>query len=315
MLLFNETDGEDMASIKEIANACNVSPTAVSRILSHDPSLSVSTAVRTRVEDEARRVGYRTPRQKRSERTFTISLALSPFDKPGFEERLVGKYREIAGSGYEIQLYNPNRKSDGIIAIGEFSRDEVKDLESTCGNLLMINNLGTSYSHDSIMMDYAQSEEMVVKMFLDKGISRAGYIGGTYDRANLKIGLNRARQFESLLRKYAMYDPSCFAVSAMRQEAGYKSIMSIKDLPPAFIFGDPDSAKGAVKALKERQSDALSVTYVNFFAEDAESTYALLIFPSDILKTALKLLVEKITGERKQSYSIYAPSALIEITP
>ena len=133
VLLFNETDGEDMASIKEIANACNVSPTAVSRILSHDPSLSVSTAVRTRVEDEARRVGYRTPRQKRSERTFTISLALSPFDKPGFEERLVGKYREIAGSGYEIQLYNPNRKSDGIIAIGEFSRDEVKDLESTCG--------------------------------------------------------------------------------------------------------------------------------------------------------------------------------------
>ena len=70
-----------------------------------------------------------------------------------------------------------------------------------------------------------------------------------------------------------------------------------------------------MKALKERQSDALSVTYVNFFAEDAESTYALLIFPSDILKTALKLLVEKITGERKQSYSIYAPSALIEITP
>ena len=252
-----KSHGEDMASIKEIANACNVSPTAVSRILSHDPSLSVSSAVRSRVEEEARRVGYRTPRQKRSERTFTISLALSPFDKPGFEDRLAEKYREIAGIGFDIQLYNPNQKSDGIIAIGEFSRDEVKDFESTSGdfestsgNLLMINNLGTSYSHDSIMMDYAQSEEMVVKMFLDKGICRAGYIGGTYDRANLKIGQNRARQFESLLKKYDMYDPSCFAVSAMRQEAGYKSVMSIKDLPPAFIFGDPDSAKGALKALK-----------------------------------------------------------------
>ena len=62
-----------MASIKEIANACGVSPTTVSRILSHDPSLSVSSAVRGKVEAEAQRMDYRTPRQKRSERTFNIS--------------------------------------------------------------------------------------------------------------------------------------------------------------------------------------------------------------------------------------------------
>lgn len=304
-----------MASIKEIANACGVSPTTVSRILSHDPSLSVSSAVRGKVEAEAQRMDYRTPRQKRSERTFNISLALAPFDKPGFEERLVEKYQEIAGRRYNIRLYTPREESDGIIAIGEFSRDEVKDFENSSANLVMINNLGTSYSHDSIMMDYAQSEEKAVRMFEEKGIRTAGYIGGIYDRVSLRIGLNRAKEFESLFRKYNMYDPECFIVSSMREESGYESMMSIKKLPQAFIFGDPESARGALKALKERHAEAVSVTYVNFFAEDACSDYALLLFPSDILCTALKLLVEKIKGERKQSYSIYAPSALMKIIP
>ena len=79
-----------MASIREIASNCNVSSSTVSRVLNQDTTLSVSNDVRRRIEEEAARLGYRTPRQKRSDLILDISIALAPFDKPGFEEQLIG---------------------------------------------------------------------------------------------------------------------------------------------------------------------------------------------------------------------------------
>ena len=142
-----------MASIREIASNCNVSSSTVSRVLNQDTTLSVSNDVRRRIEEEAARLGYRTPRQKRSDLILDISIALAPFDKPGFEERLIAYLQQLSGPDFNIHHFDRSQNVDGIIAIGEFSRDEVMDYEKVSSNLLMINNLGTSYSHDSIMME------------------------------------------------------------------------------------------------------------------------------------------------------------------
>ena len=302
-----------MASIREIAENCHVSPAAVSRILNRDERLSVSAAVRQSVEEEARRLGYETPRQKRNNQIKNISVALAPFDKPGFEERVISRLQPFAGPKCRIQLFNRNNeKVDGIIAIGEFTRDEVRDFESVSSNLLMINNLGTSYAHDSIMVDYAQNEESVIRMFLRRDISSLAYLGGTFQRCGSTIGVNRACQFKALMQKYGLYEERFFLLSSMDEESGYKTVMNMAVIPQGIIFSDPDFARGALKALKERGADPLTVTYVNFFVQDVTSGCALLIFPDDILRTALKLLMEKIRGERVQSYSIYAPSVLME---
>ena len=118
-----------MASIRELATSCGVSPATVSRVLNKDPMLSVTTEVRERIIREAERTGYMTPRQRRRAEVLDISLALAPFDKPGFEERLVSKLQSLAGSGVNIHLYNRNIPTGAVIAVGEFSRDEVADFE------------------------------------------------------------------------------------------------------------------------------------------------------------------------------------------
>lgn len=300
-----------MASIKEIASRCNVSNATVSRVLNHDASLSVSDEVRRRIEAEAERLCYRTPRQKRSDGLVDIAIALAPFDKPRFEDRLIAHLGQLAGPMYNMQHFDRKEHVDGIIAIGEFSRDEVADFESVSSNLLMINNLGTSYSHDSIMMDYARSEENVVKMFSEMGLSCAGYLGGTYVRCGHCICQNRAKHFTQLLEQYGILDQSCIASGGLDEESGYKAVMALEKIPQGLIFGDCDFARGAFRALDERGEDPVTVTYVNFFKEDVVRGHCLLIFSEDVLRTALKLLGERIRGERKQSYNIYAESILI----
>lgn len=300
-----------MASIRELATSCGVSPATVSRVLNKDPMLSVTTEVRERIIREAERTGYMTPRQRRMAEVLDISLALAPFDKPGFEERLVSKLQSLAGSGVNIHLYNRNIPTGAVIAVGEFSRDEVADFEKASNHLLMINNLGTSYAHDSIMMDYAQSEENVVRLFVEEGLDTVGYYGGTFMRGGVEIGAKRAEQFVKILSSYGLFDETCFKLAGMDEESGYRTIKEADRLPGGMIFSDPDFARGAFKALEERGADPISVTYTNFFAEDVAKGRRLLVFPDDIWRTAIQLIGEKMTGERVQSYCIYSPSLII----
>ena len=269
-----------MASIRELATSCGVSPATVSRVLNKDPMLSVTTEVRERIIREAERTGYMTPRQRRRAEVLDIS-------------------------------YNRNIPTGAVIAVGEFSRDEVADFEKASNHLLMINNLGTSYAHDSIMMDYAQSEENVVRLFVEEGLDKVGYYGGTFMRGGVEIGAKRAEQFVKILSSYGLFDEACFKLAGMDEESGYRTIKEADRLPGGMIFSDPDFARGAFKALEERGADPMSVTYTNFFAEDVAKGRRLLVFPDDIWRTAIQLIGEKMTGERVQSYCIYSPSLII----
>ena len=54
-----------MATIKEVAQAAQVSATTVSRVLNKDDSISVSAEVRMRIFQAAHSLGYVSPRQRR----------------------------------------------------------------------------------------------------------------------------------------------------------------------------------------------------------------------------------------------------------
>ena len=54
-----------MATIKEVAEAAQVSAATVSRVLNKDDSISVSPEVRMRIFQAAHALGYVSPRQRR----------------------------------------------------------------------------------------------------------------------------------------------------------------------------------------------------------------------------------------------------------
>ena len=155
-----------MAGIRDIAEKCGVSAGAVSRILNGDPSFSVTQQVREAVEKEAERLGYKTPRQRRNDNPHII-LMLAPIDKPGFESELFSMLQPMARqAGFELSLADCHGRADGLIALGEFTPEEIGCFQSMAEHLLFINNLGFDFSYDSIKVDYRYAEEQVIDFFL-----------------------------------------------------------------------------------------------------------------------------------------------------
>ena len=68
-----------MATLKQIAQKTNVSITTVSRVLNNDPTLSVSDDIRSKILDTARKLQYKTPRNRvrlKASKELTIALVL-----------------------------------------------------------------------------------------------------------------------------------------------------------------------------------------------------------------------------------------------
>ncbi len=302
-----------MAGIKDIAISCGVSAATVSRVLNEDPTLSVSDTVRSAVEAEAARLGYKTPRQRKNA-LLGVMLVLSPIDKPGFEEKLLEALKPMARmEGIELTLSQPE-KTDGIIALGEFSEEEISYFQNITANLLLINNLGSDYSYDSIMIDYPDSERQVLDYFLASGIDRIGYIGGIFERSRNVIGTRRSAEFRKLLEEKGLFQEEWFRLGKMDASSGYEMTMSIPNLPDGIFISDPDTAQGVFLALRERKSNAETVVYNNFFPVHLDRGVELRIFSKDVWQTALSMIARKAKGEREQGLSVSCPARLLENT-
>ena len=310
----SNADGGMMAGIKDIARSCGVSAATVSRVLNEDPTLSVTAAVRSAIEAEAERIGYKTPRQRKKDYMHAV-LVLAPIDKPGFEERLLSYLEPMAErNGMRLSLAYLEGKADGIIALGEFSPDEIAFFRSRTESILLINNLGSDYSYDSIMIDYRNAEKQVLDRFLSRGIKRIGYVGGLFCRTGSVIGRRRSDEFRALLEAEGLLCEDWFCMGSMDSSYGYEAVMGMEEIPDGLFISDPDTAEGVFRALSERRSTAYTITYVNFFQSDVSSGTALRIFGDDVWRTAFRLLSEKARGEREQSFSVFCPACLLENT-
>ena len=300
-----------MAGIRDIAEKCGVSAGAVSRILNGDPSFSVTQQVREAVEKEAERLGYKTPRQRRNDNPHII-LMLAPIDKPGFESELFSMLQPMARqAGFELSLADCHGRADGLIALGEFTPEEIGCFQSMAEHLLFINNLGLDFSYDSIKVDYRYAEEQVIDFFLSKGIRRIGYAGGTFRRSGVTIGRRRFEAFTSMLSEKGLLNEDWVFSGNMDASSGYDGIMAMKEVPDGILISDPETAEGVHRALRERKSDAIAITYNNFFPVSGTE---LRIFTPDVWHTAFRLISEKIKGEREQNQCVFCPARLLENT-
>ena len=90
--------------------------------------------------------------------------------------------------------------------------------------------------------------------------------------------------------------------------------MEMDEIPDGIFISDPDTAKGVFRALDERMSDAVTITYNNFFPMKVMRGLELRIFSSDVWRTALKMIREKAKGEREQGLCVLCPARLSENT-
>jgi LacI family transcriptional regulator len=94
-------------TLREVAAAANVDPSAVSRVVNNDPRVSVSKATRQRILDAVARLGYRPSigaRGLRTAKTWTIGFVLPSLSNPMYEPIVRGVEMEAQEHGYGIVL-------------------------------------------------------------------------------------------------------------------------------------------------------------------------------------------------------------------
>ena len=129
-----------MATIKDVAQAAQVSVAAVSRVLNKDSNISVSPEVRTRIFRAAHSLGYVSPRQRReaeNKRHLIIGVAdwriVRP-DRHNIRLSSMSCLVQMMTDRYEVSFvrlaFGEVQKVDGIIAFGIFTSQEIDFLRS-----------------------------------------------------------------------------------------------------------------------------------------------------------------------------------------
>lgn len=260
-----------MVTIKDIAHAAGVSSATVSRVLNQDQAMSVSDETRIKIFTIAEQLGYKKSKKtnKRSKPSHRIAIIewyteQEELDDLYYYSIRLGAEKRAQELGYEIiRIFNNDSMAqleniDGIIAIGKFSPDKIKELETYSDNLVFVDSDTLNYGHSCVTTDFENSVINVIDYFINNGLKKIGMIAGQETSSDKSTLLSdpRLNTFQSYLKQLTLYDPNLIKIGGFSSEAGYKImkefIMELGDnLPPAFFVANDSLASGALRALQE----------------------------------------------------------------
>lgn len=325
-----------MATLKDIASQTGVSQATVSRVLNADPSLSVSEETREKILLTAKRLKYKTV----SERVQANCNQMNPvtsidgFLTDGKKKRIgiaqMYELREQKEDIYYLTLRqmvdevcfsygfstvtfsrndqkefikHDNEPIDGIIAIGRFSKQEIKQFESYTSNLVFIDSNPDGLKYFSIVPNYHMAVRQVLNHCWDKGKKRVAYAGAVKTLDDVKELAMDARFYyyrTSMINKGA-YEEDLVIDCEMNARSGYdamKKYLTEHEILPAVIFASSDAvAPGIVKAINESglsiPKDIGVITFNNTsFSEFSNPPLTSIeVFLGECAKTALQCML------------------------
>ena len=319
-----------MATIKEVAEAAQVSAATVSRVLNKDDSISVSPEVRMRIFQGAHALGYVSPRQRRlsaQKKKLVIGVAdwriIRP-DRPNVRLSGLSCVVQMMTDQYEVSFvrlsFGEARDVDGVIAFGEFSDRELDFLRSLSFAIVFINSNQYSYEFDQVKVDFDAGHQQMVSYLLDrKRYTGIGYIGGLYEGDGFRIGVHRLEALRKILEDRGQYRPETIHVGEISRESGYELAMKAyreHGLAEAMLLGSDEVAEGALEAFRELgvrvPKDVAVVIYQDL--QTLESKWptgtCLEMFPDYVWENALELLFGRISQRRSQPVTVLVPAHL-----
>ncbi len=319
-----------MATIKDVAQAAQVSAAAVSRVLNKDDNISVSPEVRARIFQAAHSLGYVSPRQRRAaEHKTKLVIGVADWrivrpDRHNVRLSSLSCLVQMMTDEYEVSferlVFGQVQRVDGVIALGVFNEAEVDFLRSLSFAIVFVNSDQQSYEFDQVQVDFDLGMEQVISYLLDKKqYTGVGYIGGIYDGVNGRIGGHRLAAMQRILEKRGAYDPKLFHVGDMSKESGYalaKKAVEDKALAEALLLGSDEVAEGALEAFRELglriPKDVAVIIYQD--VQTLESKWptgtCLEMYPDYVWENALELLFGRIRQKRSQAVTVMVPTHL-----
>jgi LacI family transcriptional regulator len=318
-----------MATIKEISQLADVSIATVSRVLNQDDTIVVSPEVKKRIFRIAHELKYVPPRRRHAQKERGIVIGVADWHiirKDRTNIRLSSLdliVKSMSGKNdmrFERLDKNQPGQYDGIMAFGVFSEEEMEFLRMQSFAIVFINSDPKDYEYDSIVMDFNKGiHEMLDYLMDQKKYCSVGYIGGTYEEGQVRIGYRRLEGIRGAFMQRGFYEEENFYIGDISRESGYnlaKQAIQSGRLPEAVLLGSEEVAEGALEAFQDAglrvPKDVAVVIYKDI--ETLESKWPsytkVRMFPDIVWQTAIKLLLEQIQEGRKDNMTIFLPTKL-----
>ncbi|MFI3312446.1 MAG: LacI family DNA-binding transcriptional regulator [Eubacteriales bacterium] len=311
-----------MATLKELAESTGYAQATISRILSGDPSLTVSPETRKLVLEEAGRLNYTATRSRRGRTPkglLRIGMAemLTPTQQledpyylylSGFVRQtcLDKKFTCIPLNQQGEQFSPPEGdKLDGIVAIGIFSPTMVQSLESICPNVVFLDSSPQESQFDAVVLNYSLGISLALEHLFALNHREIGFVGPTFkldDRRQRALEV-RKQLFLQQMTKAELLQEDYLLDCPMSAESAATAVTDFlqthKNCPTAFLCANEESAIGTVRALISHGKQVPQDVSVVSFNDTPRSA---LVEPpltsvsahvEEMARTALRLLAER----------------------
>lgn len=332
-----------MATLKEIANAVGVSVGTVSRVLNHDISISVSDETKIKIFNMAEEMQYKTLKQRKINNKIEnnkIRVGIVEMYNPS--EQLEDPYYLLLRSVVDrecfeneiqvVNLYKNNEEYkyigeepiDGIIAIGKFSKKEVKKISEINKNIVFLDSSQDEINYDSVKINFKLGTIMALDHLIELGHKKIGFIGSfkTLDDYKNKSLDKRVEFYKSYMKSKNLYNED-YIIDTMDVTSidGYNKtkefILNNDKLPTAFFVETDTIATGALRALYEcniKVPEDISIIGFNDLIASQHTIPPLTtvrVHIENLANAAVDLILEKVSKNRKYSKKVIIPSQLI----
>lgn len=329
-----------MATIRELAKLCDVSPTTVSRVLNHDETISVSKETRRKIFETAELISYKKPARTKKNKPATLTIGLvhwfnelQELNDPYFISIRLGIEEECSSQSIElVKIFNsdifeenfPNVSFDGLIILGKFEEEHIERFKAYTPNIVFIHSNEQYFAYDSVCVDFADITEHVLHHILSKGHTRIGFIGGHELLPSTSTPLEDKREttFKNFLSKLNLYNPDYVRIGHFDFHSGYTLmhdlIQTNKGNLPTCIFAASDTlAIGALRAITEAGLSVPQDIQLIGCNDIPTSQYTfptlstVKIYTELMGQIGVKILLDRITGDRTESLKILIPHSIV----
>lgn len=325
-----------MATLKDIANKAGVSTSTVSRVLNYDTTLSVGEETKRKIFEVAEELEYKSKKQPANKTKGTLAIVNWYSEAEELQDIYymsirLGAEKRAKALGYTY--YRVYKQSDfieeadirGILAIGKFSPNQVKELQSHNVPLCFVDYLPDE-EIDSVVVNLKKAMRQNIDYLLEQGHTKIGFIGG---KESFSDGTGRWEDpREKIVREYLeskkLYHDASFFIGDFTVEDGKKNMLSALETlngnqrPTAFIAANDAIAIGCLKALYEKDIKVPEEISIIGFNDISPAKYispsltTVKVYTEEMGSSGIGLLQERIEENRDVQKTVIMSTKHIE---
>lgn len=279
-----------MVTLNDIAAACDVSRTTVSRVLSQDPGFSVSPQTRELILTTAASMNYKPGQRKLKSKASPekhpenadlpsiLKIGMLNFDFKTREVKASDYYNAVCASvisalqdldlAARIEFryilkdsYEELIDLDALVILGKIYLDPDHPFVSRIRYKVSIDYISPENQFDSVRPDFYRVIQMAVEHFQANGHFDIGYIGGcdfitqfSYGKRERTQDIRQLAFRDYCLKTHVDPDSRIWITDTFSAEDGYRitsQLLAKHTLPDAILFGSDDLALGSYQAFHE----------------------------------------------------------------